>query len=163
MYVCVYVCFCSVVGSPILCGTSGKYAAILSSNSQNSWKRSRYVAYLITSLLQHPTHLSLPTASRYHNYISHYILTSLAEATPLLLILHLVFHFPTRVSPYHILITIRSLRLSSNLLCISCSSSSCHLSCPQEMYRLTPSMVVSGVKMVYVPVMPSHKKRLTQS
>ena len=31
------------------------------------------------------------------------------------------------------------------------------------MYRLEPSMVVHGVRMIYVPVMPTHRKRVTQT
>ena len=33
----------------------------------------------------------------------------------------------------------------------------------QEKYKLQPSMVVYGVKMVYVPLLPGHKKRLGQT
>ncbi len=33
----------------------------------------------------------------------------------------------------------------------------------QDQYSLEPVMVVCGVKMIYVPWMPGHKKRLTQT
>jgi ubiquitin-activating enzyme E1-like protein 2 len=33
----------------------------------------------------------------------------------------------------------------------------------KTMYRLEPSMVVHGVRMIYVPVMPTHRKRVTQT
>ena len=32
----------------------------------------------------------------------------------------------------------------------------------QDKYELTVSMVVNGTKMVYVPIMPGHRKRLPQ-
>lgn len=55
-------------------------------------------------------------------------------------------------------------RFSMNIGCICWSvpsSQSFNVFCEfQEKYGIEPTMVVQGVKMLYVPVMPGHIKRL---